>query len=84
MAPCRREEFEQGISRKGECFAAGGQPSACTDYIVFHARVKQGLSVSLDAEALQVVSNLRGWTPGRLDGELTDVLFTQPVTFAIR
>jgi protein TonB len=126
----RREEFEQGVSRKAECFAPSGQPAACAEYVVFpeypggllplltriqtsvrypkdqirrgiqgkvlvdfvidqsgtvrNARVKQGLSAPLDAEALRVVNTLSGWTPGRLDGEAADVLFTLPVTFVIR
>ncbi|GAA3939883.1 TonB family protein [Hymenobacter algoricola] len=51
---------------------------------VTNARIKQGLAPALDEEALRVVSSLRAWTPGRLDGEATAVLFTLPVTFAIR
>ncbi|UOQ77317.1 TonB family protein [Hymenobacter sp. 5516J-16] len=48
------------------------------------AHVRKSLHPDLDAEALRVVNSLHGWTPGRLDGELADVWFTLPVTFAIR
>lgn len=46
--------------------------------------IKKSVSPLLDQEALRVVNSLRGWTPARLDGEPTDVVFTLPVTFSIR
>lgn len=52
--------------------------------VVQQARVRQSIAPLLDAEALRVVNSLTGWAPGRLDGEPADVLFTLPVTFAIR
>ncbi|UOQ64337.1 energy transducer TonB [Hymenobacter volaticus] len=51
--------------------------------VVQDARVRKSVSPLLDQEALRVVNSLRGWNPARLDGELTDVLFTLPVTFTI-
>lgn len=51
---------------------------------VRNAYILKSVSPLLDAEALRVVNSLRGWTPGRLDGEPADVMFTLPVTFAIR
>lgn len=51
---------------------------------VQQAQVVQSVAPLLDAEALRVVNALRGWTPGRLDGEAAPVVFTLPVTFAIR
>ncbi|UOQ51807.1 energy transducer TonB [Hymenobacter cellulosivorans] len=48
------------------------------------AYVLKSLAPVLDQEALRVVNSLVGWTPGRLDGELVDALFTLPVTFAIQ
>ncbi|TGE04847.1 energy transducer TonB [Hymenobacter fodinae] len=51
---------------------------------VQQACVRQGVHPQLDAEALRVVNSLQGWTPGRLDGDATDVMFGLPVTFAIR
>ncbi|UOQ71040.1 energy transducer TonB [Hymenobacter cellulosilyticus] len=126
----RREEFQQGVSRKSECYTATGQPQACTEYVLFPeypgglktllsdigrrvkyprqqirkgvagkvlinfiidktggvkgAYVLKGLAPVLDEEALRVVNSLKGWTPGRLDGEPVDALFTLPVTFAIQ
>jgi protein TonB len=50
---------------------------------VTKAFVSRSLEASLDAEALRAVNKLRGWTPGQLDGEAIDTLFTLPVTFAI-
>ncbi|TGD80239.1 energy transducer TonB [Hymenobacter wooponensis] len=51
---------------------------------VQQARVRQSVHPQLDAEALRVVNSLRGWTPGRLDGDAADVMFGLPVTFTIR
>ncbi|MFD2785981.1 energy transducer TonB [Hymenobacter rubripertinctus] len=51
---------------------------------VQRARVVESVNPALDAEALRVVNSLRGWQPGRLDGEPVDVEFSLPVTFAIR
>jgi periplasmic protein TonB len=48
-----------------------------------NARVSQSAHPLLDEEALRVVRTLGGWTPGRLDGEVADVLFTVPVTFRL-
>jgi protein TonB len=68
----------------------GVQGKVLVDFIIDRsgtvrdARVRQGVAPVLDAEALRVVNSLRGWTPGRLDAEPADVLFTLPVTFAIR
>ncbi|SHJ52350.1 protein TonB [Hymenobacter daecheongensis DSM 21074] len=68
----------------------GVQGKVLVDFIidktgaVTNARVKQSGAAPLDAEALRVVNSLTGWTPGQLDGEAVDVLFTLPVTFAIR
>ncbi|TGE24286.1 TonB family protein [Hymenobacter aquaticus] len=50
---------------------------------VRNARIQKSLSEPLDAEALRVVNSLPDWTPGRLDGEPVEVLFTLPVTFKI-
>ncbi|MDF7811690.1 energy transducer TonB [Hymenobacter sp. YC55] len=51
--------------------------------VVQDARIRKSVSPILDQEALRVVNSLRGWKPARLDGELTNVLFTLPVTFTI-
>ncbi|OON69543.1 hypothetical protein B0919_09480 [Hymenobacter sp. CRA2] len=48
-----------------------------------NVRVTKGAHVLLDEEALRVVRTLSGWTPGRLDGETADVVFTVPVTFRL-
>ncbi|MBC6605843.1 TonB family protein [Hymenobacter sp. BT188] len=50
---------------------------------VTNAYVSRSLEASLDAEALRAVNKLQSWTPGQLDGEAIDTLFTLPVTFAI-
>ncbi|TGE13942.1 energy transducer TonB [Hymenobacter elongatus] len=74
-----RQQIRQGIQGKVLVDFIIDKTGAVTS-----ARIKQGLSVPLDEEALRVVNSLKGWTPGRLDGEPADVLFTLPVTFAIR
>ncbi|SNR29246.1 protein TonB [Hymenobacter mucosus] len=51
---------------------------------VSNAHVLRSVAPLLDAEALRVVNSLRGWKPGRLDGEAVDVYFTLPVTFTIQ
>jgi len=51
---------------------------------VKETRVIQSVSPLLDQEALRVVNSLKGWTPGKLDGEVADILFTLPVTFKVQ
>lgn len=46
--------------------------------------ITKSLDPVLDAAAVRAVTSLRSWTPGRLDGELTETLFTLPVTFTIQ
>lgn len=52
--------------------------------VVQDTHIRKSVSPLLDQEALRVVNSLKGWTPARLDGELTDVVFTLPVTFSMR
>lgn len=126
----RREEYQNGVSVKSECFSADNKPIPCSDYVLFPeypggvnklmkelqseityprkqirknitgqvfvrfiidksgvikaSSITKSLDPILDAAALRAVSSLRSWTPGRLDGELTETLFTLPVTFTIQ
>jgi TonB family protein len=48
------------------------------------ARVKKGVSPTIDAEALRVMNGLARFEPGRQNGEAVPVYFTVPVQFAIQ
>ena len=49
---------------------------------VDEVKVVKGIP-ALDAAALEAVKKLKGFTPGRRDGEPVDVSFTLPVTFSL-
>jgi protein TonB len=51
---------------------------------VENVHVTRGLSLETDTEAVRVVRQLRGFLPGRFDGEPVSVSFTVPISFAIR
>lgn len=46
------------------------------------AKVLRGVSQSLDAEALRVISSMPNWKPGTQDGKAVKVRFNIPVKFA--
>ncbi|RTQ47153.1 energy transducer TonB [Hymenobacter gummosus] len=47
-------------------------------------RVVKGIAPGYDAQALQAVSGLRGFAPGRQQGQAVDVEYTVPVKFVMR
>lgn len=51
---------------------------------VTDVKVLQGVSESLDKEAVRVVSRSPKWTPGRAQGKAVNVTYTFPVTFQLR
>ncbi|RTQ53687.1 energy transducer TonB [Hymenobacter gummosus] len=48
---------------------------------VREARVHKGLGAGCDKEAVQAVSRMPAWTPGRQNGQAVSVQYTVPVTF---
>jgi TonB family protein len=52
-----------------------------TDGQVRDARVEQGIGAGCDKEAVQVISRMPAWTPGRQNGQPVSVQYTVPVTF---
>lgn len=51
---------------------------------VENVHIAKGVSPSLDRETTAAVKLLKGFEPGRLDGEAVAVSFTVPITFSIR
>ena len=54
------------------------------DGVVENAKILKGISPSLDAESLRVVSSMPKWTPGKQNGEAVSVSFTIPINFALK
>ena len=48
------------------------------------AKVVRGAHPDLDAEALRVISSSPDWTPGYVDGQPVNVMYTFPVVFRLR
>ena len=46
--------------------------------------IARGVSPSLDAESLRVVSSMPKWKPGKEDGEAVSVAYTVPINFALK
>ena len=55
-----------------------------SDGVVRDAKVLRGVSESLDAEALRVISSSPDWEPGKRDGKAVPVTYTFPVVFHLR
>ena len=51
---------------------------------VSNAKIVQGISPSLDAEALRVVYNMPQWRPGMKDGKPVSVKYAFPINFRLR
>lgn len=47
-------------------------------------KIISGVSPSLDAEALRVISTFPKWTPGKLAGRPVRVIYTVPITFRLQ
>jgi periplasmic protein TonB len=50
---------------------------------VINAKVKKGVSRSLNKEALRVVNAMPVWKPGQQDGKPASVSYTIPIKFAL-
>lgn len=55
-----------------------------TDGVVSNVKILRGVSESLDAEALRVVSSSPDWGPGKVNGKPVPVTFTFPVVFKLQ
>ena len=55
-----------------------------TDGVVSNVKILRGVSESLDAEALRVVSSSPDWGPGKVNGKPVPVTFTFPVVFKLK
>jgi TonB family protein len=51
---------------------------------VVNAKIARGISPSLDAEAIRVISSLPDWKPGKVHGEDVNVFYTIPVQFFLQ
>ncbi len=51
---------------------------------VSNAKIVQGISPSLDAEALRVVYNMPQWRPGMKDGKPVNVKYAFPINFRLQ
>ena len=54
------------------------------DGAVSNVKVLRGVSESLDAEALRVVSSSPNWEPGQVNGKPVSVIFTFPVVYKLK
>ena len=54
------------------------------DGVVSNVKILRGVSESLDAEALRVVSSSPDWGPGKVNGKPVPVTFTFPVVFKLK
>lgn len=54
------------------------------DGVVSNVKILRGVSESLDAEALRVVSSSPDWGPGKVNGKPVPVTFTFPVVFMLK
>ncbi len=54
------------------------------DGSISNARVVRGVDASLDREALRLVNSMPKWIPGKKDGKVVRVSYTQPISFRIR
>lgn len=54
------------------------------DGTVNDTKMIRGVSPSLDAEALRVISTFPKWTPGKLNGQPVRVLYTVPIAFRLQ
>lgn len=54
------------------------------DGTVSDTQILRGVSPSLDAEAVRVISSFDKWTPGKQDGKPVRVLYTVPITFRVQ
>lgn len=45
--------------------------------------VKRGINKLLNQEAVRIIQEMDGWVPGKLDGEIVNVLFGLPVRFVL-
>ena len=55
-----------------------------TDGEVSNVKILRGVSETLDAEALRVVSSSPNWEPGKVNGKPVSVTFTFPVVFKLQ
>lgn len=55
-----------------------------TDGEVSNVKILRGVSETLDAEALRVVSSSPKWEPGKVNGKPVSVTFTFPVVFKLQ
>lgn len=53
------------------------------DGSVSNAKIMRGMGEELDKIALGIVNNMPKWTPGKVNGENVDVIFTIPVGFKL-
>ena len=54
------------------------------DGVVRDAKILRGISESLDAEALRVVSASPNWEPGKVNGKPVPVVYTFPVVYKLQ
>ncbi|MBR5073263.1 MAG: M56 family metallopeptidase, partial [Bacteroidales bacterium] len=54
------------------------------DGVVSNVKVLRGVSETLDAEALRVVSSSPDWEPGQINGKPVPVIYTFPVVFKLK
>lgn len=54
------------------------------DGSVTNVKVAKGVSESLDAEAVRVISEMPDWTPGYQGGEAVNVNYTVPINFVLQ
>lgn len=82
--------LSKNVKYPADAHAKGIQGSVVVSVIVntkgkaTNATIVQGVSPSLDAEALRVAGTMPDWTPGTKDGTPVNVKYSFPITFRLQ
>ena len=77
-------KYPEGAKAAGEQGRVTLQFTIGADGAVSNVKVLRGVSESLDAEALRVVSSSPNWEPGQVNGKPVSVIFTFPVVYKLK
>ncbi|MCX6236335.1 MAG: TonB family protein [Bacteroidia bacterium] len=82
--------ISRNLRYPNEATSIGLQGTVITSFIVrkdgkiINARIVNGPSFSVNAEALRVINSMPNWTPGKNNGKAVNSLFTVPLRFIIQ
>lgn len=81
--------LQENIRYPREALERGVQGKVWIEFVidkdggVIDAKVARGVALSLDAEAVRVVSEMPKWKPGYQKGKAIKVKYTMPINFAL-